>query len=101
MTILNVIDKTNQRYKSKDIVSVLIGNINALIKSHRTDTQKFFGVGSDKEGEYWMALLRQVLVAGFLRKDIETYGIVKLTDAGHDFLKSPVSFMMTEDHSIP
>lgn len=99
VTILNVIDKTNQRYKSKDIVSVLVGNINALIKSHRTDTQEFFGVGSDKETEYWMALLRQVLVAGFLRKDIETYGIVKLTDAGHDFLKNPVSFMMTEDHS--
>ena len=99
VTILNVIDKTNQRYKSKDIVSVLVGNINALIKSHRTDTQEFFGVGSDKETEYWMALLRQVLVAGFLRKDIETYGIVKLTDAGHDFIKNPVSFMMTEDHS--
>ncbi|MCZ6594593.1 MAG: DNA helicase RecQ [Bacteroidetes bacterium] len=99
VTILNVIDKTNQRYKSKDIVSVLVGNINALIKSHRTDTREFFGVGSDKEAEYWMALLRQVLVAGFLRKDIETYGIVKLTDAGHDFLKNPVSFMMTEDHS--
>ncbi|TDI81353.1 MAG: DNA helicase RecQ [Bacteroidetes bacterium] len=99
VTILNVIDKTNQRYKSKDIVSVLVGNINALIKSHRTDTQEFFGVGSDKETEYWMALLRQVLVAGFLRKDIETYGVVKLTDAGHDFIKNPVSFMMTEDHS--
>lgn len=99
VTILNVIEKTNQRYKSKDIVSVLVGNINALIKSHRTDTQEFFGVGSDKETEYWMALLRQVLVAGFLRKDIETYGVVKLTDAGHDFIKNPVSFMMTEDHS--
>jgi ATP-dependent DNA helicase RecQ len=99
VTILNVIDKTNQRYKSRDIVSVLVGNVNALIKSHRTDTREFFGVGSDKEPEYWMALLRQVLVARFLRKDIETYGIVKLTDAGQDFLKSPVSFMMTEDHS--
>ena len=100
VTVLNVIDKTNQRYKSKDIVSVLVGNVNALIKSHRTDTQDFFGIGSDKESEYWMALLRQVLVARFLRKDIETYGIVKLTDAGQDFLKKPVSFMMSEDHSF-
>ena len=100
VTVLNVIDKTNQRYKSKDIVSVLVGNVNALIKSHRTDTQDFFGIGSDQESEYWMALLRQVLVARFLRKDIETYGIVKLTDAGQDFLKKPVSFMMSEDHSF-
>lgn len=100
MTILNVIAKTNQRYKSKEVVNVLVGNVNALIKSHRTDTQDFFGIGSDKESEYWMALLRQVLVTGFLRKDIELYGVVKLTDAGNDFLKNPVSFMMTEDHSF-
>ncbi len=47
-----------------------------------------------------MALLRQILVAGFLRKDIETYGVVKLNPAGIDFIKNPVSFMMTEDHSF-
>jgi ATP-dependent DNA helicase RecQ len=77
-----------------------VGTVNAMIKSHRTDTQDFFGIGSSLDAAYWMALLRQILVAGYLRKDIETYGIVRLTDAGKDYLKKPVSFMMTEDHSF-
>ena len=98
--LLSVIEKTNQQYKSKEVVNVLVGNVNALIKSHRTDTQDFFGCGSEKEYEYWMALLRQVLVAQFLRKDIETYGVVKLTDKGKVYLNAPGSFMMTEDHSF-
>jgi ATP-dependent DNA helicase RecQ len=98
--LLSVIEKTNQQYKSKEVVNVLVGNVNALIKSHRTDTQDFFGCGVARSSEFWMALLRQVLVAGFLRKDIETYGVVKLTEAGKDYLDQPVSFMMTEDHSF-
>ena len=98
--LLTVINKTNEQYKSKEVVNVLVGTANAMIKSHRTDTQDFFGIGSSHKAAYWMALLRQLLVAGYLRKDIETYGIVKLTDAGRDYLKEPVSFMMTEDHSF-
>ncbi|MEM7087218.1 MAG: DNA helicase RecQ [Bacteroidota bacterium] len=96
--LLSVIQRTNQQYKSKEVVNVLVGHVNALIKSHRTDTQDFFGCGNEKEPEYWMALLRQVLVAGYLRKDIETYGVIKLTEAGTAYLDEPVSFMMTEDH---
>ena len=98
--LLSVVDKTNEQYKSKEVVNVLVGTVNAMIKSHRTDAQKFFGIGSSQDASYWMALLRQLLVAGYLRKDIETYGIVKITDAGRDYLKNPVSFMMTEDHSF-
>jgi ATP-dependent DNA helicase RecQ len=97
--LLTIVEKTNQQYKSKEIVNVLIGKVNAMIKSHRTDTQEFFGTGSDYDASHWMALLRQLLVAGYLKKDIETYGVVKLTDQGKAFLKSPSSFMMTEDHS--
>ncbi len=98
--LLTVVSKTNQQYKSKEVVNVLTGKVNALIKSHRTDTQPYFGIGKDHEAEYWMALLRQVLVAGFLKKEIETYGIVKLTPKGKAFLEKPESFMMTEDHSF-
>ena len=74
--------KTNERYKSKEVVNVLIGHSNALIKSHRTENQDFFNSGSGHEAPYWMALLRQLLVAGFLRKDIETYGLIKITEQG-------------------
>ena len=98
--ILNVVNRTNERYKSKEVVNVLIGHSNALIKSHRTEDQDFFGSGTEQEGPYWMALLRQLLVAGFLRKDIETYGLIKITQQGLDYLEKPSSFMMTEDHSF-
>ena len=98
--LLNVIKESNQQYKSKAIVQVLVGKVSALISSHRLDTQPYFGLGKDKEPEYWMALLRQVLVAGLLSKDIETYGVIKLTPLGLEYLKKPASFMMTEDHSF-
>ncbi|HEY5689270.1 MAG TPA: ATP-dependent DNA helicase RecQ [Yeosuana sp.] len=96
--LLETIQNTNEKYKSKDLVNVIIGKENALIKSHRTDEQPFFGKGSHKDNKYWMALLRQVLVAGYLKKDIETYGVIKLNDSGIDFISKPKSFMMTEDH---
>ncbi|WP_432411512.1 DNA helicase RecQ [Rasiella sp. SM2506] len=97
--LLKVVKETNQQYKSKEIVNVLVGKINAMIKSHRTDQLSFFGIGSDESSEYWMALLRQVLVTEMLSKDIETYGVIKIQQKGLDFIKTPSSFMMTEDHS--
>jgi ATP-dependent DNA helicase RecQ len=96
--LLQVVRDTKHLYKSKEVVFTLIGRVNAVIKAHRTDTQSFFGCGADHDEKYWMALLRQVLVAGLLSKDIETYGIVKVTKKGLDFIKKPESFMMSEDH---
>ncbi len=98
--LIDVVSKTNEKYKSKDLVNVIIGKENALIKSHKTDAQPFFGTGKHKTDKFWMALIRQVLVAGLLRKDIETYGVLKVTDAGKAFLSTPESFMMTEDHAF-
>ncbi|MBF4517556.1 DNA helicase RecQ [Flavobacterium sp. ANB] len=96
--LLEIVRDTKHIYKSKEIVFTLIGRINAVIKAHKTDTQPYFGAGSGHDEKYWMALLRQVLVTGYLSKDIETYGIIKITQEGLDFIKSPVSFMMSEDH---
>ena len=96
--LLQVVRDTKHIYKSKEVVFTLIGRVNAVIKAHRTDVQSFFGSGSGHDEKYWMALLRQVLVDGLLSKDIETYGIVKITKKGLDFIKKPVSFMMSEDH---
>ena len=100
LKLLSVVDKSNEQYKGKEVVNVITGKVNAMIKSHRTDEQAFFGIGSDKESAYWMALLRQLLVAGFLKKDIETYGVIKLTKRGRSFIEEPESFLMTEDHSF-
>src|SRR5690606_24902145 len=96
--LLRTVKETKQLYKSKEVVNTLIGKSNAVIKSHKTDEHPLFGKGSAREPGYWMALLRQVLVSGMLKKDIETYGVVKITEKGEGFLKDPQSFMMTEDH---
>jgi ATP-dependent DNA helicase RecQ len=96
--LLEVVRDTKSLYKSKEIIFTLIGRVNAMIKAYKTDTQSFFGSGVDFEERYWMALIRQVLVDGLLSKDIETYGILKVSDKGLDYLNNPSSFMMSEDH---
>ena len=96
--LLEVVVKTYQKYKAKDLVNTLTGKVNAQLKSHKTDEQPFFGCGKEHDGKYWTALIRQALVARFINKEIEQYGVIKITDKGNDFIGNPSSFMMTEDH---
>ena len=97
--VLKAVKETKELYKSKDLIQVLVGTSNALINSHKTDTLEVFGIGKEKDKRYWMALIRQVLVAGLLKKDIETYGVLRLTDNGKSFLTNPKTFKMAEDHA--
>ena len=97
--LLSVVKQTLQKYKSKDVVNTLVGKENALLTSHKTHLQPFFGIGKDRSAAYWMALIRQVLVVYFIKKEIEQYGVVKLTDKGLIYMDKPSSFLMTEDHS--
>jgi ATP-dependent DNA helicase RecQ len=97
-TLLQIVKDTNEEYRSKEIINTLVGKENALLISHKTHMEPFFGVGSGKDEKHWMALIRQVIVAGLLKKEIEQYGVLKLSEEGKDFLKNPSSFMMTEDH---
>lgn len=96
--LLEVVRDTKQKYKAKEIVKTLVGKVNALLKSHKTDEQSFFGCGKDHDSNYWMALTRQALVAGYLKKEIEQYGVIKITKKGLEYIQKPTSFMMTEDH---
>ena len=96
--LIKVIQGTKEKFRAKEIVFALMGSKNALIVSHKTDKKPFFGIGSDRDKSYWMALIRQVLVARLLKKEIEQYGILHVTGAGASFLENPVSFMMTKDH---
>jgi ATP-dependent DNA helicase RecQ len=97
-TLLKVVKFTKEEYRSKEIINTLIGKENALLVSHKTNKQSFFGIGKEKDDKYWMALIRQVFVANLLFKEIEQYGVLKLTKKGLDFIDNPTSFMMTEDH---
>lgn len=96
--LLEVVKETKEEYRSKEIINTLIGKENALLISHKTNKQPFFGIGKEKDDKYWMALIRQVFVANLLKKEIEQYGVLKLTSEGLDFINTPVSFMMTKDH---
>jgi ATP-dependent DNA helicase RecQ len=96
--LIQIVRDTKNLYKSREIIYTLTGRVNAIIKAHRTDIQPFFGSGKEFEERYWMALTRQVLVEGYLSKDIETYGVLKVTPKGHEFIANPISFMMSEDH---
>ena len=96
--LLKVVKGTSEKFKSKEIVNALRGKMNAIISSHKTNEKDFFAIGADKDKSYWMALVRQTLVAGLLRKEIEQYGVLHLTEKGKKFLKTPASFMMTKDH---
>lgn len=96
--LLRTVEGTNEKFKAREIVLTLMGKTNALTSSHKTDEKPIFGIGRDRDRHYWMALIRQVLVAGLLRKEIEQYGILHLTEAGKEFLTSPGSFKMTRDH---
>ncbi len=98
LLLIQTVKDTKQQYKAKNVVNTLIGHANAMLKSHKTDKTQYFGKGKDKDSLYWMALIRQLLVAGFLRKEIEQYGVIKVTKRGEAFIKNPTSFMMTEDH---
>jgi ATP-dependent DNA helicase RecQ len=97
-TLLTVIRDTNEMYKPKEVVNTIIGAGNALLKSHKTTEQPFFGIGKEKDNHYWIALIRQILVVDLIRKEIEQYGVLKLTARGRKFIENPTSFMMTENH---
>lgn len=98
VTLLEVIRDTKQLFKPKEVIMALVGKVNAIIKAQKIDTLACFASGSDKDEKYWMALIRQILVAGLITKDIESYGVIKLTKAGERFIVEPYSFLMTEDH---
>ena len=98
-SLIKVVSETKEKYKSKEIVKTLVGEKNALILSHKTNEKSFFGLGKDKSTKFWTALLRQALISGFFEKEIETYGVIKLTGKALEFLENNISFMMTDDHN--
>ena len=96
--LLDAIVDLQEMQKHKHYCSYLVGNLTSDIKSYKHDQLSNFGIGKEKEEHFWNALIRQVLVHGYIYKDIETYGVLKLTDKGRDFIKKPVSFTIIKEH---
>jgi ATP-dependent DNA helicase RecQ len=98
--VLECVLEIKEKHKVKDVIHVLMGTLTATAKSYKHNTLDSWskGIEDDKDEKFWMAVLRQTIVNGFLAKDIENYGILKLTDKGHAFLKKPSSIKFTLDH---
>jgi ATP-dependent DNA helicase RecQ len=95
---LNVILAVKEKFKADHIASILAGIKNNAIKSYKHHKIELFGIGNDRDARFWGAVIRQALVARLIEKEIENYGLLKLTDKGHEFLINPKSFMLAEDH---
>ncbi len=97
-TILETVIAVKEKFALDHIVNVITGKAENAIKLHQHDQLEIFGEGDDHETKFWTAIGRQALLAGFLSKDIETYGTLKVTDTGHAFLKKPYKIMVVEDN---
>jgi ATP-dependent DNA helicase RecQ len=98
--LLKAIDVLQEMQRSKYYCAFLSGNVTSDIKNYKHDQLPCFGVGKEKDEHFWNALIRQVLVAGLISKDIESYGIIKLTDKGRDFIENPTSFTVIKEHDF-
>ncbi|MCD6354616.1 MAG: DNA helicase RecQ [Prolixibacteraceae bacterium] len=96
---LNAILEVNEKYKAEHIANILIGNKTAAIKSFKHFNLACFGTGKDHEEAFWNAVFRQSMIAGLINKDIENYGLLKVTKKGHEFLANPTSFMLVKNHN--
>lgn len=99
-TVIDAVLSLKENFKVEYIIDVLMGKETADIISHKHDELECFGCGDDEDAKRWNAVIRQALIAGYLDKDVENYGIIKVTKQGKDFMKKPVSFKIVEDKNF-
>jgi ATP-dependent DNA helicase RecQ len=98
VTLLETVIAIKQLFKAKHVINVLVGRNSATIKSCKHDKLEIFGRGADKDERFWNSVIRQTLIERLLLKDIDNYGLLKISKEGLDFLEDPTSVMMTLDH---
>jgi len=95
--VLKVILEVKEKFKADHIGNILAGISNSAIKSYKHHKLGVFGIGKDKDEKFWSAAIRQAMISLLITKDIENYGLLKITKKGHDFLKKPYSMMLTQE----
>ena len=95
--VIETIMAVKENFKSDYIIDVLLGKETSEVLAHRHEELEVFGSGEGEDERIWNAVIRQALIAGYLSKDVENYGLLKITPAGNKFLKKPVSFKIVED----
>jgi len=97
ITVLEAISVLKEKQKADYLTDFLIGKETSDIETYGHNELEEFGSGSDEEADTWETVIRQALLDNYMKKDIENYGILKITKKGKDFLKNPVSFKITRD----
>jgi ATP-dependent DNA helicase RecQ len=99
LKVLKLIKHTKEQYRTKDLVSYLIGRENNLLRSHNVISNELFGYGKEKDSSFWNSLIRHMLVNKILNKNIESYGVLKLNEFSEQYLSNPSDFFITENHN--
>ncbi|MDR0981948.1 MAG: DNA helicase RecQ [Culturomica sp.] len=100
LEILKLVVETKEKFKIEHLVKILMGETDTAVKTYQHDQLEAFGVGEEKGSQFWMMVFRRALVGKLLEKDIEQYGIIKITNEGLDFIKHPKNFMLKEDRNF-
>ncbi|WP_243349845.1 DNA helicase RecQ [Parabacteroides sp. FAFU027] len=99
-TVIETVIALKEKFKADHVVDVIIGKETSEIQSYKHDELEVFGCGTDEDEKTWQTVIRQALIAGYLDKDIENYGLLKVTPAGKKFLDKPVSFKIATDNDF-
>ena len=97
--VLNLVKDLEEKFRTKDLISVIVGKENPVTKSYKLENNKHFGVGKNKPENFWKSIIRQATVQNFLQKDIETYGVLKFTEKGQKIIDGGKieTFLIAED----
>ncbi len=100
VTMLTVVREIKQNFKAPHIINVLIGNPTEEVLAHGHDDLECYSSGDTQDARHWNAVIRQALLNGYIYKEVENYGLIKLTPAGTKFIKSPKPFYISEDNDF-
>ena len=97
--VLKLVKDLEEKFKTKDLISVIVGKENPVTKSYKLESTKHFGIGKTESENFWKSIIRQATVQNFLQKDIETYGVLKITEKGQKVIdgKNKNPFLIAED----
>jgi ATP-dependent DNA helicase RecQ len=98
--VLTAIQALKENFRSDYVIDFVVGRETEEIIAHKHQNHELFGAGEDFNEKHWNPVIRQALIAGYLKKDVENYGLLKLTAAGKKFMKKPETFMIVEDNEF-
>ncbi len=100
INLIRCIQLCNESLTSKDLAKIMVGETSSKINHHKQRISEIFGIGKNKKIQFWHSIIRQIYVNGLIDKEIESYGTIKLTQLGKEYIKNPKSFEISEDHNF-